>query len=322
MRKLLCLVSVIVFTLSLCACSKDDNSKSVKIPDNSNSKASLTYEEAIVPFKSDEMLEKIYERAEKILANLQCIYVFYNGTTSLYYSFSDIEPITNETGVTKAMNELEEYFKSEPQYTEYMSNFPNPIVKDSYFKFISLAEEIYQAFADNPTKSVTDEINMTALEQYESTMMMGMDTSRATDFLSGYIGAVERNLWFIEAYCKLTPEEIENLVISDSTSYKHHMQNVASWCPSIEMKNSAEGLDLDHMILTLDSLIKLKDNANAIAVEAYGLMPKKLDVFNEFMENVTELYNKVRINRPEFNDVEYIEKHEFDLEPLEKIDAL
>ncbi len=76
------------------------------------------------------------------------------------------------------------------------------------------------------------------------------------------------------------------------------------------------------MILTLDSLIKLKDNANAIAVEAYGLMPQKLDVFNEFMENVTELYNKVRINRPEFNDVEYIEKHEFDLEPLEKIDAL
>ena len=320
MKKLLCSAIAIVLAASLCACSDNDDT-SVKIPDTSNSKVSMTYEEAVAPFMIDETHEQFCDRADMILAHLQCVYSFYNDTPYTY-PFETTDPITNENGISDSMNALERYFKTEEQYTEYAGKLSNPVTKDAYLKFSSLAEEIYQAFADNPSKSVTDEINFTALEQYASNLSMGSDVSRAEYYLTSYIGAVERNLWYIEAYCKLTPEEIEKRLFSSSTVYGHHMVNVTSWCPSIELKGSAEGLDLDYTILTLDNLMGLKDNAYAIVSKAYSHKPQKIEVFDEFMQNATKLYNIVRVNRPEFNDTEYIEKQGFDLEPLEEIDAL
>ncbi len=320
MKKLLCLVSVLVLTLSLCACSKDDDSTGVKIPDNSSSKASMTYEEAIVPFKSDETLEKIYERAENILNHTDCVYSYYIGR-AYNGQFGPGNVISNEDGIGDSMNALEEYFESEQQYTDYIQTILNPVIKDSYLKFIDLAKEIYQKFVDNPTKSVAEEVStsITTLELYKFNINFYSDVNRADYFLRTYTIYVFDNLAFIEAYCKLTPEEIKR-VTSDELpeDYKQRMMNATVQCSNIDWTSSAEGLDLDYLISTLDSLMGLKDNAYAIAVEAYGSNSQKLAAYEEFIKQATELYNKVRVNRPEFNDTEYIEKQEFDLDPLDE----
>ncbi len=317
MKKLLCLVSTLVFTLSLCACSKDDDSKSVKIPDNSSSKASLTYEEAIVPFQGNKELEKICDRAYMILKHIECVNYYYNGNSDYTLNFEDKGIIiSNKNGIGDSMNALEEYFKSEPQYTEYMSNISNAVLKNAYLKFIDLAEEIYQKFVDNPTESVTDEINMSALGQYYDSISFS-DISRPDYYLAVYTGVIEHNFWYIEAYCKLTPEEIKRLKASDqSTPYERRMLNATHNCYIGFFTDTAEGIDLDFAISMLDSLMMLKENAHAIAVEAYGSDSQKLAAYEDFINQATELYNKVRVNRPEFNDTEYIKKQEFDLDPL------
>ena len=323
MKKLLCLVSAVVLMASLCACSKESDSTTVKIPNAASSKVSMTYEEAIVPFESDEKLEQISERARKILSNIQCVNAFYNGNTSWSSSYEDGSKITNENGISDSMNALEEYFKSEPQYTKYVSKMKNPLIKDSYLKFIDLARETYQAFVDNPTKSVTDEINMTALEQYIDNIPWTSTVARADYYLLDYTTSIKRSFSYVEAYCKLTPEEIKKLLTSDqSTSYEQRMMNVTVSCSNIDWSGSAEGLDLDFMISTLDTLMGLKDNAYAIAVEAYGSDSHKLNAYNDFIDHATKLYNIVRVNRPEFNDTEYIEKQDFDLDLLEKYEGL
>lgn len=323
MKKLLCLVSAVVLMASLCACSKESDSTTVKIPNAASSKVSMTYEEAIVPFESDEKLEQISERARKILSNIQCVNAFYNGNTSWSSSYEDGSKITNENGISDSMNALEEYFKSEPQYTKYVSKMKNPVIKDSYLKFIDLARETYQAFVDNPTKSVTDEINMTALEQYIDNIPWTSTVARADYYLLDYTTSIKRSFSYVEAYCKLTPEEIKKLLTSDqSTSYEQRMMNVTVSCSNIDWSGSAEGLDLDFMISTLDTLMGLKDNAYAIAVEAYGSDSQKLNAYNDFIDHATKLYNIVRVNRPEFNDTEYIEKQDFDLDLLEKYEGL
>lgn len=323
MKKLLCLVSAVVLMASLCACSKESDSTTVKIPNAASSKVSMTYEEAIMPFESDEKLEQISERARKILSNIQCVNAFYNGNTSWSSSYEDGSKITNENGISDSMNALEEYFKSEPQYTKYVSKMKNPVIKDSYLKFIDLARETYQAFVDNPTKSVTDEINMTALEQYIDNIPWTSTVARADYYLLDYTTSIKRSFSYVEAYCKLTPEEIKKLLTSDqSTSYEQRMMNVTVSCSNIDWSGSAEGLDLDFMISTLDTLMGLKDNAYAIAVEAYGSDSQKLNAYNDFIDHATKLYNIVRVNRPEFNDTEYIEKQDFDLDLLEKYEGL
>lgn len=322
MKKLLCLVSAVVLMASLCACSKESDSTTVKIPNAASSKASMTYEEAIVPFESDEKLEQISERARKILSNIQCVDAFYNGNTSWSSSYEDGSKITNENGISDSMNALEEYFKSEPQYTKYVSKMKNPVIKDSYLKFIDLARETYQAFVDNPTKSVTDEINTTALEQYIDNIPWTSTVARADYYLSNYTTSIKHSFSYVEAYCKLTPEEIKKLLTSDqSTPYEQRMINIAG-SVDIYFQCSAEGLDLDFMISTLDTLMGLKDNAYAIAVEAYGSDSQKLNAYNDFIDYATKLYNIVRVNRPEFNDTEYIEKQDFDLDLLEKYEGL
>lgn len=323
MKKLLCLVSAVVLMASLCACSKESDSTTVKIPNAASSKVSMTYEEAIMPFESDEKLEQISERARKILSNIQCVNAFYNGNTSWSSSYEDGSKITNENGISDSMNALEEYFKSEPQYTKYVSKMKNPLIKDSYLKFIDLARETYQAFVDNPTKSVTDEINMTALEQYIDNIPWTSTVARADYYLLDYTTSIKRSFSYVEAYCKLTPEEIKKLLTSDqSTSYEQRMMNVTVSCSNIDWSGSAEGLDLDFMISTLDTLMGLKDNAYAIAVEACGSDSQKLNAYNDFIDHATKLYNIVRVNRPEFNDTEYIEKQDFDLDLLEKYEGL
>lgn len=322
MKKLLCLVSAVVLMASLCACSKESDSTTVKIPNAASSKVSMTYEEAIMPFESDEKLEQISDRARKILGNIQCVNAFYNGNTSWSSSYEDGYKITNENGISDSMNALEEYFKSEPQYTKYVSKMKNPVIKDSYLKFIDLARETYQAFVDNPTKSVTDEINMTALEQYIDNIPWTSTVARADYYLSDYTTSIKRSFSYVEAYCKLTPEEIKKLLTSDqSTPYEQRMINIAGGS-NIYFQCSAEGLDLDFMISTLDTLMGLKDNAYAIAVEAYGSDSQKLNAYNDFIDHATKLYNIVRVNRPEFNDTEYIEKQDFDLDLLEKYEGL
>ncbi len=323
MKKLLCLLSAAVLMASLCACSEESDSTKVKIPDAASSKVSMTYEEAIVPFESDEKLEQISDRARKILAHIECVNAFYNDNTSWSYAFENGDTITNENGISASMNALEEYFKSEQQYTKYMSSIANPITKNAYLKFIDLAEETYQAFVDNPTKSVTDEINMTALEQYSNDISWGLTLPRASYYLSQYIGFIQHTLWYVEAYCKLTPEEIKKISVSSSdTPYESRMINVYYFCDNIQWTCSLEGLDFDYVISTLDTLMGLKDNAYAIAVEAYGSGSQKIAAYEEFIEMATKLYNTVRVKRPEFNDTEYIEKQEFDLDPLEKYDEL
>ena len=289
MKKLLCLVSAVVLMASLCACSKESDSTTVKIPNAASSKVSMTYEEAIMPFESDEKLEQISERARKILSNIQCVNAFYNGNTSWSSSYEDGSKITNENGISDSMNALEEYFKSEPQYTKYVSKMKNPVIKDSYLKFIDLARETYQAFVDNPTKSVTDEINMTALEQYIDNIPWTSTVARADYYLLDYTTSIKRSFSYVEAYCKLTPEEIKKLLTSDqSTSYEQRMMNVTVSCSNIDWSGSAEGLDLDFMISTLDTLMGLKDNAYAIAVEAYGSDSQKLNAYNDFIDHATE----------------------------------
>lgn len=322
MKKLLCLVSAVVLMASLCACSKESDSTTVKIPNAASSKASMTYEEAIVPFESDEKLEQISERARKILSNIQCVDAFYNGNTSWSSSYEDGSKITNENGISDSMNALEEYFKSEPQYTKYVSKMKNPVIKDSYLKFIDLARETYQAFVDNPTKSVTNEINTITLEQYIDNIPWTSTVARADYYLSNYTTSIKHSFSYVEAYCKLTPEEIKKLLTSDqSTPYEQRMINIAG-SVDIYFQCSAEGLDLDFMISTLDTLMGLKDNAYAIAVEAYGSDSQKLNAYNDFIDYATKLYNIVRVNRPEFNDTEYIEKQDFDLDLLEKYEGL
>lgn len=322
MKKLLCLVSAVVLMASLCACSKESDSTTVKIPNAASSKVSMTYEEAIMPFESDEKLEQISERARKILSNIQCVNAFYNGNTSWSSSYEDGSKITNENGISDSMNALEEYFKSEPQYTKYVSKMKNPVIKDSYLKFIDLARETYQAFVDNPTKSVTNEINTTALEQYIDNIPWTSTVARADYYLSNYTTSIKHSFSYVEAYCKLTPEEIKKLLTSDqSTPYEQRMINIAG-SVDIYFQCSAEGLDLDFMISTLDTLMGLKDNAYAIAVEAYGSDSQKLNAYNDFIDHATKLYNIVRVNRPEFNDTEYIEKQDFDLDLLEKYEGL
>lgn len=320
MKKLLCVISAIVLMTSLCACSKDDDSTSVKIPDTTSSKVSMTYEEAIKPFQSDENYESFYDRAETILLHLKCVNAYYNDISWAH----EIEPsgeISNENGITDSMNALEEYFKSEQQYTDYANSLSNPVAKDSYLKFIDLAKEAYQTFADNPTESVTEQVNLittTTLEQYFSNLPTPSALSSASDYLTEYTNSVKYNLWFIEAYCELTPDEIVKIMLSNQeTAYEERMITVTGQCSSIDFAGSAEGIDLDYIITTLDSLMVLKDNAYAIAVEAYGSDSQKLTAYNEFIEQATKLYNTVRVNRPEFNDAEYIEKYDFDLDVLE-----
>ncbi len=318
MKKLLCLVSALVLTLSLCACSKDDDNTSVKIPDTASSKASMTYEEAIVPFQGDETLEKVYERAETILKHIECINGYYKDI-SWAYDPDGPDEISNEDGIDNLMNALEKYFESEQQYTDYMKKVSNPVIKDSYLKFIDLASEIYQKFVDNPTKSVAEEVSasMTTLELYIFNIDFYSDVNRADYFLRTYTVRVFDNLAFVEAYCTLTPEEIERVSCSDqSTPYEDRMINVTGPLGNIDWTYSAEGIDLNYIITTLDTLMMLKDNAYAIAVEAYGLDSQKLAAYEDFIKQATELYNKVRVNRPEFNDTEYIKKQEFDLDPL------
>lgn len=324
MKKLLCLAIVLVLSVSLCACSNDERSTSVKIPDNSSSKISMTYEEAIVPFKSDETLKKIYERAETIFNHTDCVYSYYIGR-AYTGQFGPGNVISNEDGIGDSMNALEEYFESEQQYTDYIKTISNPVIKDSYLKFIDLAREIYQKFVDNPTKSVAEEVStsITTLTLYKFNIDFFSYANRADYYLTIYTIKVFDNLAFIEAYCKLTPEEIKR-VTSDELpeDYRYRMMNATIQCSNIDRTGSAEGIDLDYLISTLDSLMMLKDNAYAIAVEAYGSDSQKLAAYEDFINHATKLYNTVRVHRPEFNDTEYIEKYKFDLEPLEDIDAL
>ncbi len=320
MKKLLCLVSALVLTLSLCACSKDDDSKSVKIPDKASSKASMTYEEAIVPFQVDETLEKVHERAQTILKHIECINAYYKDISWSYDSDGPDE-ISNENGIGDSMNALEEYFESEQQYIDYIKKISNPVIKDSYLKFIDLAQETYQKFVDNPTKSVTEEVSVsiTTLELYLLNTDIYSDTSKADYYLQVYASRLFRNLSFVEAYCILTPEKFNKIQTSKELDEdEQRLIGVTGWCDNIFEQQSAEGIDLNYIITTLDSLIMLKDNAYAIAVKAYGSDSQKLAAYENFIKQATELYNKVRVNRPEFNDTEYIEKQEFDLDPLYK----
>ncbi len=320
MKKLLCLVSALVLTLSLCACSKDEDSTNVKIPDNSSSKASLTYEEAIKPFQGDETYQKLFDRETEIITHIMSINAFYSETNRSMRLESGKVIDTND-GIDDSLKALDEFFKSEKEYTDYSKKLSNPVLKDSYLKFIDLAKETYQEFLDNPSKSVTKKTstNITTLEIYYLNTALPTDISKPEDYLSIYTYMVYQNLEFVEAYCKLTPKEIARLITgAQETSYDQRMQMLIATIDNIPSVCSAEGLDLDYLISTLDSLMMLKDNAYAIAVEAYGSDSQKLAAYEEFIKQATELYNKVRVNRPEFNDTEYIKKQEFDLDPLDK----
>ena len=318
MKKLLCLAIAIVLSASLCACSKDDDSASVKIPDAASNETSMTYEEAIEPLKSDETLVKIYERAEMILRHIDCVNSYYNDRAYNGH-FGPGNEISNENGITDSMNALKEYFESEAQYTNYIKTISNPVIKDSYLKFIDLAREIYQKFADNPTKSAAEEVStsITTLELYIFNIDFYPSVNRADYYLNAYTIKVYDNLAFIEAYCMLTPKEIKRLTSAElPEEYKQRMTNATVQCNNIDWTYSAEGLDLDYLISTLDSLMMLKDNAYAIAVEAYGSDSQKLAAYDDFIKKATKLYNIVRVNRPEFNDTEYIEKQGFDLDTI------
>ena len=321
MKKLLSIVCAgVLLIVPLCSCSKDSDNTSVKVPDEASSKVSMTYEEAIEPFKSDETLEKIYDRAETILQHIECIHSYYAGRVYWVEALPGRNEITNENGTDDSMNALDEYFESEAQYTDYIKTISNPVIKDSYLKFINLAKEIYQKFVDNPTKSVVEELepDITALGLYLSNTNINSSTDKAEYYLSAYTSAVYDNLAFIEAYCMLTPEEIEKVSKSDqSTPYEDRMINVMGRLGNV-FADSVEGIDLDYVISTLDSLMLLKDNAEAMAVEAYGLDSQNLAQYEKFIKLTANLYNTVRVHRPEFNDTEYIEKQEFDLDVLEK----
>ncbi len=305
---------------SLCACSEESDSTKVKIPDAASSKVSMTYEEAIVPFESSDTLEKIYERSQIILEYIKCIDFYYMGGDYSGQVVPGVE-ISNENGISASMNALEEYFKAEQQYTDYIKTIANPVIKDSYLKFIDLAKETYQKFIDNPTKSAVEEVksSITALELYLFNLDFYPSVDRADYYLDNYTITVYDNLAFIEAYCKLTPEEIERVCSSKKLpeEYKGRMMNAIGQI-DIDFMGSAEGIDLDYLISTLDNLMRLKDNAYAIAVEAYGSDSQKLAAYEEFIEQATKLYNTVRVKRPEFNDTEYIEKQDFDLDVISK----
>ncbi len=320
MKKLLCLLSAAVLMASLCACSEESDSTSVKVPNTSSTKVSMTYEEAIVPFESSDTLEKIYERSQIILEYIKCIDFYYMGGDYSGQVVPGVE-ISNENGISASMNALEEYFKAEQQYTDYIKTIANPVIKDSYLKFIDLAKETYQKFIDNPTKSVVEEVksSITSLELYSYLLWNCSGLIKAEDYLHSYSSQLFSTFSVIEAYCKLTPEEIMNILIDgNSTSYGQRMLNVTAFIQNITFTDSAEGIDLDYLISSLDTLMGLKDNAYAIAVKAYGSDSQKLAAYEEFIEQATKLYNTVRVKRPEFNDTEYIEKQEFDLDVISK----
>ena len=319
MKKLLCLAIAIVLAASLCACSDNDGT-SVKVPDTSNSKVSMTYEEAVAPFQSDETFEMLFKRETEIAIHLMSINSFYCDIQSSR-TLEDGTVIDTQDGIDDSISALEEYFESEQQYTDYASTLSNPVIKDSYLKFIDLAKETYQLFIDNPSESVTDESNprITSLEVYYLNTALPTNISKAEDYLAAYVYMVYQNLEFIEAYCKLTPDEIIRLITSSQeASYVQRMQMLLATIDNISFACSAEGIELDYVISTLDSLMGLKDNAYAIAVEAYGSDSQQLSAYDEFISHATKLYNTVRVNRPEFNDTEYIEKQGFDLNPLDK----
>ena len=318
MKKLLCLMIAIVLAASLCACSDKDDT-GVKVPDTASTKTSMTYEEAIVPFESDKTLKKIYDRSETIFLHIECVYSYYTDRAYWVEALSYRDEISNENGITDSMNALEEYFESEAQYTDYIKTVSNPVIKDSYLKFIDLAREIYQKFADNPTKSVVEEVvpEIINLGLYLSNTNIYSSTDRADYYLSAFTSSVYDNLAFIEAYCMLTPEEIEKILLSDqSTPYEDRMINVMGRLDDFLVIDSAEGIDLNYVISTLDSLMGLKDNAYAIAVEAYGSESQNLAQYEKFIKLTTKLYNTVRVHRPEFNDTEYVKKYEFDLDTV------
>lgn len=320
MKKLLCLAIVLVLTASLCACSKDDDNTSVKLPEGATSKVAMTYEEAIKPFELDESYKKLFDRETEIITHIMSINAFYS-ETARSITLESGKVIDTSDGIDDSLTALEEFFKSEKEYTDYAKKLSNPMLKDSYLKFIDLAKETYQEFLDNPTKSVTEKTStsITTLEMYYLNTALPTDISKPEDYLSIYTSIVYQNLEIVEAYCKLTPKEIIRLIAgAQETSYDQRMQMLTAMIDNIPSVCSAEGLELDYVISNLDALMGLKNNAYAIAVEAYGSDSQKLDAYEDFINQATELYNTVRIHRPEFNDTEYIEKQKFDLDKLDK----
>lgn len=225
------------------------------------------------------------------------------------------------------MNAAENLLSLEEDYSAYMAENANSVLKMPYDSFINVAENIYREYSETPPTYDNDDVVITASpmdmslyygEMYNETVEY--QKSDASDYLTCYIQSLYTRLLDLEFCIWYTIDSEAEVYGSDSDTDGSTLLGRVSNSEFMYEHWYASASDnaMADIVEQLQALIGFKSNFASVAAEALT-SDADLKTYQEFVDEAERLTNILAANPPTGGDRSYFENQDFNLDDLEEL---